>query len=52
MRTVVIVVVLPLPQPLVEKVNIVGDAVPVQELVELLVVHTMRALDFAIEVRV
>ena len=45
MRPVVIVIVLPLPQLLVEQVNVVGDTVLVQELVELLVVHAMRALD-------
>ena len=51
MRTVVIVVVLPLAQLLVEQVDVVGDAVLVQELVELLVVDAVRALDLAIEVR-
>ena len=38
MGPVVIVVVLPLPQFLVEQVNVVGDAVLVQELIKLLVV--------------
>jgi hypothetical protein len=51
MRPVVIVIVLPFPQLLIEQVNVVGDAVLVQELVELLVVNTMRALDLAIQVR-
>jgi hypothetical protein len=37
----VIVVVLPLAQPLVEEVNVVGDAVAIEELVELLVVDTV-----------
>jgi hypothetical protein len=32
-------------------VNVVGDASLVQELVELLVIDPMRALDLAIEVR-
>jgi len=41
MRAVVIVVVLPLTQLGVEQVDVVGDAVPVQQLVELLVVHAM-----------
>lgn len=50
MRPVVIVVVLPFAQLLVEQVNIVGYAALVQELVELLVVSPMRALDLAIEV--
>jgi hypothetical protein len=37
----VIVVVLPLAQFLVEEMNIVGDAVLVQELIELLVIDPM-----------
>ena len=41
MRTVVIVVVLPLPQLLVEQVNVVADAVLVEELVELFVIYAM-----------
>lgn len=44
----VVVVVLPFAQLLVEQVNIVGYAAPVQELVELLVVSAMRALSFAL----
>ena len=44
----VIVVVLPLTQLLIEQVNVVGDAVPIEELVELLVIHAMRALDLAV----
>jgi hypothetical protein len=44
----IIVVVLPLTQLLVEQVDVVGDAVPVEELVELLVIHPVRALDFAV----
>jgi hypothetical protein len=41
MRTVVIVIVLPLVKFLVEEVDVIGDAVSVQQLVELLVVHAM-----------
>ena len=41
MRTMVIVIVLPLSQLRVEEVNIVGDAVLVEQLVELLVVDSM-----------
>jgi hypothetical protein len=37
----VIVVVLPLPEPVVEQVDVVGDAVAVEELIELLVVDAM-----------
>jgi len=37
-RPLVIVIVLPLAQFLVEEMNIVGDAVLVQELIELLVI--------------
>ena len=44
----VIVVVLPLTQLLVEQVDIVGDAVPIEQLVELLIVHAMRALDLTV----
>jgi hypothetical protein len=38
-RPVVIVVVLPLAQLLVEEVNVIADAVFVEELIELLVVN-------------
>jgi hypothetical protein len=38
-RPVVIVVVLPLAQLLVEEVNVIGDAVLVEELIELLVIN-------------
>ena len=41
MRTVVIVVVLPLAKLLVEEVDIVGDATLVQQLIELLVIDAM-----------
>ena len=47
----VIVIVLPLPQLLVEQVNVVGEAVLVEELVELLVVDTVRAFDLPVQVR-
>jgi len=50
-RPVVIVVVLPLPQLLVEQVNVVGDAVLVQELIELLVVDAVRSLHLAVQMR-
>jgi len=49
MRPVVIVVVLPLPQLLVEEVNVVGDAVFVEQLIELLVVDPMGPFHLAIE---
>ena len=51
MGTMVIVVVLPLPQFVVEQVNVVGHAALVQELVELLIVDPMGAFDLAIEMR-
>src|SRR6185503_5616544 len=51
MWTVVIVVVLPLSQLLVEQVDVIRDAVPVEELVELLVVDAVRPFDFAVQVR-
>jgi hypothetical protein len=44
----VIVVVLPFTQLFVKQVDVVGDAVRVQELVQLLVVHAMRPLDLTI----
>ena len=47
----VIVVVLPFPQLLVEQVDVVADAVLVEELVELLVIDAMRSLHLAIEPR-
>ena len=45
----VVVVVLPFAQLVVEQVDIVADAVPVEQLIELLVVDAMRALDLAVE---
>jgi hypothetical protein len=53
----VIVVVLPLPQLLIEQellieqVDIVGYPMAIEQLVELLVIHAMRAFDFAVEPR-
>jgi hypothetical protein len=38
----------PTPVVSVEQVNVVGDALLIEEPVELLVVHTMRPLDLAI----
>ena len=40
-RTVVIVIVLPLPQLLIEQMDVVGSAVSVKQLIELLVVDPM-----------
>ena len=40
-RSMVIVIVLPFPQLGVEQVYVVADAIPIQQLVELLVVDTM-----------
>jgi hypothetical protein len=51
MRTVVIVVVLPLLELLVEEVDVLADAVTIEELIELLVVDSVRTLDFAIQTR-
>jgi hypothetical protein len=48
---VVIVIVLPLTQFLVEQMDVIGDAVLVQELVELLVVDALRPFDFAVQMR-
>ena len=51
MRTMVIVVVLPLAQLLVEQVDVVGDSVLVEELVELLIVDPVRSFDLAVQMR-
>ena len=51
MRTVVIVVVLPLLELLVEEVDVIADAVTIEELIELLLVDSVRTLDFAIQMR-
>ncbi len=51
MGPVVVVVVLPFAQLLVEEVDIVADAVLVEQLVELLVVDAVRAFDLAVEAR-
>ena len=51
MGPVVIVIVLPLFELLVKQVDVVGDAVLVEELVELLVVDAVRPLDFPIQMR-
>jgi hypothetical protein len=48
-RPVVIVVILPFFQLLVEEVNVVRNPIAVQELVELLVVDAMRSFDLAIQ---
>ena len=44
----VIVVIFPLTQLLIEQMDVVGDAVPIKQLVELLIIHAMRALDFTV----
>jgi hypothetical protein len=38
----------PLTQFVVEQMDVIGDAVPVEQLVELLVIHAVRALDLAV----
>jgi hypothetical protein len=47
-RPVVIVVVLPFAQLLVEQVDVVRDATVVQQLIELLVVNSVRAFDLPV----
>ena len=49
-RPVVIVIVLPLFQRLVEQVNVVRNAVLVEELVKLPVIDAVGALDLAVQV--
>ena len=51
MRPVVIAIDLPLAQLLVEEVDVVGNVVSVQQLVELLVVHAMGSFHLAVQVR-
>ena len=51
MGPVVIVVVFPLLQFFIKQLNIVCNPTVVQQLVKLLIVHAMRALDFPIEMR-
>jgi hypothetical protein len=48
---VVIVIVLPLAELLVEEMNVVGDAIFVEQLVELLIVDPVRPFDLAIQSR-
>jgi hypothetical protein len=45
MRSVVIVIVLPFFELLIEEVNVVRNPVAVEELVELLIVDAMRSFD-------
>ena len=47
----VIVVVLPLAQLFVEQVKVIADAALVEQLVKLLVIDAMRALDLPVEMR-
>ena len=49
MRTVVIVVVLPFFQFLVEEVNVVRNPITIEELVELLIVDAMGSFDLPIQ---
>ena len=51
MRPVVIVIVLPLSQLLVEELDVGRNSVLVEQLIKLLIVHAMRALYFPVEVR-
>ena len=47
-RSVVIVIVLPLAKLVVKQVDVVRDAALVEQLVERLVIHAVRSLDFPI----
>jgi hypothetical protein len=51
MGPVVVVIILPLPRLLVKEVDVVRDAILVQELIELLVVDAMRPFDLAVQMR-
>ena len=50
-RSMIIVIVLALPQFVVEQMNVVGDAVGIQQLIKLLIVDPVRSLDLAVEMR-
>jgi len=47
----VIVVVLPFAKLFIEESDVVADAVAVQELIKLLVINAVRALDFSVQMR-
>jgi hypothetical protein len=47
----VIVVVLPLPKFVVQQVNIVADAIGVEQLIKLLIIDAVRALDLSVQMR-
>jgi hypothetical protein len=47
----VIVVILPLSEFVVEQVDVIADAVLVEQLIKLLVINAVRALDFTVETR-
>jgi hypothetical protein len=51
LRAMVVVVVLPLPQLVIEQVDIVADARRIQQRAKLLVIDPMRSLDLAVEMR-
>jgi len=51
MGPVVIVIVLPFLKLVVEQMDIVADAILVEQLVKLLLVDTVGALDFAVQTR-
>src|SRR6188768_795698 len=50
-RAMVTVIVLPLTQLLIRQMDVVADAILIEELIELLVIDTMRALDLPVETR-
>jgi hypothetical protein len=50
-RSVVIVVVLPFLELLVEEVNVVRDPITVEELVKLLIIDAMGSFDLAVQMR-
>ena len=51
MRTVVVIVILPFPQLVIEEMNVIGHPALVEELVELLIIDPVGTFDLAIEVR-
>ncbi len=51
MWSVVVALILPLPELLVDEVNVLADALLVKQVIELLVVHPVGSLNLAVQIR-
>lgn len=49
MRPMIVIVILPLTQFLVEQMDVIADALSIKELIELLVIDAVRSLYFAVQ---